>query len=93
MYVLLTQLRVIMKTSVLIFTQYNYANLEDCSFTYTLSSKNIREYVARLEQIGIGPSGLLMKLRRIQMAVEWTVMEAEDGPACVQFTSVVKCYL
>lgn len=33
-----------------------------------------------MEKLSIGPSGVICKLKQIEMAVEWLEMEVEEGP-------------
>ena len=45
------------------------------------SRAKIRQYVSSLEEGGIGPSGLLTKLRRISMAIKFTELSVESTEA------------
>ena len=57
---------------------FHFINHRDCNINNCLSTKNILKFFFLfLEKLHIGPSGLISKLRRIEMAVEWLKLEAE----------------
>ena len=51
-----------------------------CDPLSLLSRADVRSYVSSLEAGGIGPSGLLTKLRRISMAIQCFQLRCEDLP-------------
>ena len=46
-----------------------FADAETCNPHYLFSRKKIMEYATSLEKAGVGPSGVLTKLRRISIAI------------------------
>lgn len=70
-----------------------FANRSECDSTYLLSRVKIRQFVDDMETGGIGPSGLLTKLRRILMGIrflEMTVEDMESEVVILERASVVK---
>lgn len=55
-----------------------FANPSACFIEYLYSRVKIRQFVSSLEAGGVGPSGILSKLRRIVLAIQWHEVECED---------------
>ena len=55
-----------------------FVDKDQCKPESVLSARNIRHWVEVLESHNVGPSGVLTKLRRLRMFVDWVELESED---------------
>ena len=57
---------------------FYFVDQNECKPERMLSAQKVKQWVDVLESMNVGPSGVLTKLHRLTMFVDWVELESEE---------------